>query len=112
MLGVRCSSCSSSSTAPDGQDLAQVFRVTHPYHPLRDREFRLLRRGQSWRDDRVWFHNNAGRLISLPSAWTSLAPADPFVTLAQERAYARVPDLLRLAQLVTDIQGRAVKGNM
>ena len=90
----------------------KLFRVTHPYHLLSGREFRLLRRGHSWGDQRVWFHNDAGQLISLPERWTSLEPADPFVALSQGRAHARVSDLLALAQLVTDLRGRGVKGNM
>jgi len=100
------------STTPDCDDRAQVFRVTHPYHPLSGREYRLLRRGHSWGDHRVYFHNEAGQLISLPEAWTSLGPADPFVALAQGRACARVQDLLGLAQLVADLRSRGVKGNM
>jgi len=102
----------SSSTAPDCDDRAQVFRVTHPHHPLCGREFRLLRRGHCWGEHRVVFHNDAGQLISLPESWTSLGPADPFVALSQGRAHARVADLLALAQLVTDLSGRSVKGNM
>jgi hypothetical protein len=100
------------STTPDCANPAQVFRVTHPYHPLSGREFRLLRRGRSWGDHRVWFHNDAGQLISLPETWTSLGPTDPFVTLARGRACGRVADLLTLAQMVNELSGRAVKGTL
>ena len=103
--------CSSASTTPDCHDRAQVFRVTHPFHPLCGREYKLLRRGHGWGDHRVWFHNEAGQLISLPETWTSLGPSDPFVVLSQGRAYARVEDLLGLVQLVRDLNERAVKGN-
>lgn len=72
----------------------------------------MLRRGHTWGDHRIWFHNEVGQLISLPEMWTSLGPADPLVVLSQGRAYARVPDLLELAQMVTDISGKAVKRNM
>jgi hypothetical protein len=72
----------------------------------------LLRRGHAWGDHRIWFHNEAGKLISLPETWTSLVPVDPLVTLSQGRAYARVPDLLELAQMVTDLSDKAVKRNM
>lgn len=60
----------------------------------------------------MWFHNDAGQLISLPETWTSLGPADPFVDLSQGRAYARVRDLLGLAQLVAGTNGEVVKKNM
>ena len=57
----------------------------------------------------MWFHNSAGKLISLPEVWTSLGPTDPFVALARGRACGRVADLLILAQLVKDLGGKAVK---
>ncbi len=72
----------------------------------------MLRRGPGWGDRRVWFHNDAEQLISLPEAWTSLGPEDPFVVLSEGRAYARVSDLLGLAQLLADLSRQAVKGNM
>jgi hypothetical protein len=72
----------------------------------------VLRRVHSWGSHRVSFYNDAGRLVSLPETWTSLGPADPFVTLSQGRAYARVEDLLGLVQLVADLNERPVKGNM
>jgi len=50
--------------------------------------------------------------VSWPETWTSLGPADPFVTLSQGRAYARVEDLLGLVQLVAELNERPVKGNM
>ncbi|MGO8697507.1 MAG: DUF5372 family protein [Limisphaerales bacterium] len=92
--------------------MAQVFRVTHPYHPLRGREFKLLRRDHLWGDHRVWFYNDTGQLISLPETWTSLGPADPFVALSQGRAHARVQDLLELARLGADLESKVVKRNM
>ena len=60
----------------------------------------------------MWFDNEAGRLISLPEAWTSLAAVDPFVALSQGRAYARVADLLVLAQWVAELRQQGVKENL
>ena len=88
-----------------------MVRVTHPFHPLHGREYKLVRSGQSWGDRRVWFYDEAERLISLPVTWTSLGATDPFVALSKERAYARVEDLLRLAALVRDVRERTVKEN-
>ncbi len=70
-----------------------------------------MRSGHSWGDQRVWFYDEAERLISLPVRWTSLGPRDPFVALSKERAYARVEDLLRLAALLQDVRERTVKVN-
>ena len=85
------------------------MRVTHPYHPLHGRVFKLVRRGQVGRERRVWFQNDAGQLISLAESWTSLGAVDPFVALAKGRARTRISDLLELAQLVADLKGAAVK---
>jgi len=48
----------------------------------------------------VYYHDEAGRLCSMPLAWTSLAPVDPFVSLAAGRTAFRVTDLLELTRLV------------
>ena len=91
---------SKQSTAPDSADQSRRFRVTHPYHPLFGREFELALRAQNWREDRVWFHDIAGRLRSLPASWTSAVAADPFNVVAAGRAAFRVEELLELARLI------------
>lgn len=58
---------------------------------------------QNWGEQRVMFFDEAQRLRSLPLAWTSVAPADPFVVLAAGRARFRLEDLCRLAQLLTTL---------
>ena len=55
---------------------------------------------QNWGDARVYYQDEGGVLRSIPQAWTSLAPADPFVHLAGERSAFRVADLLELARLL------------
>jgi hypothetical protein len=46
----------------------------------------------------------SGRTRSLPVGWTSVAPVDPFVTVAAGRAPFRLGDLLALAALLRDIR--------
>jgi len=58
---------------------------------------------QNWGDERVYYQDESGALRSIPRAWTSLAPADPFVHLATERSAFRVADLLELARLLTSL---------
>jgi hypothetical protein len=53
------------------------------------------------------FFDDDQHLRSLPLAWTSLAPSDPFVSLAAGRARFRMEDLLRLVQLCTLLAGSA-----
>jgi hypothetical protein len=84
--------------------MATAFRVTHPFHPLSGRQFELIGCRSRWGDERVWFHDPAGRLSLIPRAWTDLAPLDPFVTLAAGRSWFRVEELLDLARLVKGLK--------
>ena len=53
----------------------------------------------------MYYHDEAGRLCSLPLAWTNLAFTDPFVSLAAGRSAFRVTDLLELARLIAFLSG-------
>lgn len=76
------------------------FRVTHPFHPLFGREFEVVTVHHNWGENRVYCHDEQGRLVSIPTLWTSLAAEDPFVVMAAGRACLRVADLLRLAEII------------
>jgi hypothetical protein len=58
----------------------------------------------NWGEHRVYFHDDTGRLVSLPAQWTSVFPLDPFVAIAAGRSPFRVQDLLELSHLVARIQ--------
>ena len=81
----------------------RCFRVTHPFHPLTGQTFELLSVRQTWGEYRVFFYDQAGALAALPTTWTDVAAADPFVTVAQGRACCRVSDLLRLCALIAEM---------
>jgi uncharacterized protein DUF5372 len=91
-------------TTPDGVDLTQRFRVTHPYHPLFDQQFDLIIYRHNWKEKRVYFHNAEGRLVSVPVGWTSLVAEDPFVVIAAGRCYFRVADLVALVDLIEGVK--------
>jgi len=74
--------------------------VTHPFHPLHGHEFAVVTVRQNWGEERVYYHDESGRLCLIPVAWTSLAGVDPFVAAATGRALFRPEDLLRLSELV------------
>jgi hypothetical protein len=76
------------------------FKVTHPFHPLFEREFTVTTYRQTWGEDRVFFHDDQGTLTSLPAKWTSLFAEDPLIFLSNSESFFRVPDLLELAELV------------
>jgi Family of unknown function (DUF5372) len=58
----------------------------------------------NWGEHRVYFHNDQGRLVSLPASWTSVLPPDPFILVGAGRSAFRVQDLLELAQLLANLQ--------
>jgi hypothetical protein len=62
--------------------------------------FELLERRTTWGEDRVYFHDEAGRLRRLPAAWTSAGVRSPFEVLAEGRSHFRVADLLELVVLI------------
>ena len=96
---VRISPSTASSNTPDRSDPQRV-RITHPFHPLRGREFEFVRQKKNWGEDRVWFYDDEGELRLLPAAWTDRAPSDPFVVVAAGRSAFRLCDLLELAEFV------------
>lgn len=77
--------------------------MIHPFHPLYQRKFRLVTYRFNWGEDRVYFHHEDGRLASLPAAWTSAVPPDPFVVVADGRSAFRVQDLVELAVLLRQL---------
>jgi hypothetical protein len=91
------------SIAPNLRNGQQSFRVIHPFHPLYRQEFRLVTYRSNWGEDRVYFHHEDGRLASLPAAWTSAVPPDPFVVLADGRSAFRVQDLVELVALLKQL---------
>jgi hypothetical protein len=80
-----------------------LVRVTHRFHPWFGREFEFVKRRKNWRDDRVYFFDDAGGLASLPAGWTDAVAEDPFVTVAAGRSPFRAADLLKLAELVAGL---------
>jgi hypothetical protein len=95
-----------SSTARGGDIANRVFRVTHPFHPWFGLEFELLAVRKNWGEERVIFAGPDGSTLSMPVAWTNVAPADPFVVLADGRSLFRPADLLALACLLQALRER------
>ena len=79
--------------------------MTHPFHPLCGREFRLATFRQNWGEERAYFYDDNGRLSTIPLQWTTLAAPDPFVELSGGRSVFCVSDLLELAQLLASLGG-------
>jgi hypothetical protein len=84
----------------------QTFVVTHPFHPLKGREFALVSYRHNWGEDRVYFHDDRGHLTALPASWTSVALKDPFREVAAGRCLLRFVDLIELLALACQIGTR------
>jgi hypothetical protein len=92
------------STTPYDTDGELIFTITHPFHPLFGQQFPLVAQRLAWGEARVFFHDPAtGGLRSLPTAWTNLAPLDPFLVLAAGRTILRFTDLQMLIHLLHDV---------
>jgi hypothetical protein len=86
--------------APDSDAAHRVFRVIHPFHPLSGREFSLVTYRHNWGEDRVYFHDDGGKLASLPARWTDVLAPDPVAVVSGGRSAFRVEDLLGLVDLI------------
>ena len=76
--------------------------MTHPFHPLRGREFGLVTYRQNWGEDRVFYRQEDGVLTSIPAGWTSLYEPHPFNVISQGRSVFRFRELLELVRLIED----------
>jgi hypothetical protein len=85
-------------------------RVTHRFHPLSGRDFEFVAHRQNWGEDRVHLHDAGGVLFSLPAGWTDVAPADPFVVIADGRCPFTIGGLLVLADLIDWLRSRPGSG--
>ena len=91
-------------TAPFVAQLPQKVRITHPFHPLYNKEYGLLGYRRSWRNECVDLHDEEKQIIAVPIAWTDAAAPDPFVVLAAGRSYFRTEDLVRLVDFIDGLK--------
>ena len=94
------------STTANAAGRGETFRVTHPYHPLFRREYKVVTYCHGWGSHRVYFHDDAGRLRKIPAGWTDVVAEDPFVIVSAGRSAFRVADLLKLADLTEVLKPR------
>ena len=83
------------------------MRITHPFHPLFNKEFELVGFRNSWKKACVDFVDEHGVQIYVPLEWTDAADIDPFLRCSRGRSHFRVEELLRLTDLVSAIAARS-----
>ena len=100
------------STTPNHQNDEHSFTITHPFHPLSGQTFPRLSQSYAWGEERVFFSDpQSHKVRSLPLAWTSLAPPDPFVVVAGDKAVLRFEDLQQLIQFLRQEQTHNQEGH-
>jgi hypothetical protein len=75
-------------------------RITHPFHPLKDRQFELIEHRRIFGASYVYFHDDCGQLREIPAVWTDFVKGDVFVEMAAGRSPLHAGTLLELAELV------------
>ena len=83
----------------------QRIRVTHPFHPLRGREFELIEIVPIAGIRLVHYAADDGTMRTIRQAFTSARAVDPFARVAAGRSAFRVLDLLALAALLDGLDG-------
>lgn len=86
-------------------NLRKNLRVTHPFHPLFNKEFEIIGFFNSWKKECIEFLDDQGNRSSLPLEWTDAADIDPFLHFSIGRSHFRIDELLRLVDLVDAIAG-------
>jgi len=94
---------SKSPTTSNRNDSAQVFQISHPFHPRFGQEYVLVELRQNWGEDRVYYHDAENRLRSVPTSWTSLAPVDPFLIAADGQSHLHIDGVLALARRIQEL---------
>ncbi|MGH8143730.1 MAG: DUF5372 family protein [Steroidobacteraceae bacterium] len=101
-LPTRHSPWSQARIAYGDEHGAQVFTVTHPFHPLRGQRFDLLAVRNNWGGDRVSYAGPDGRLRTLPVEWTDVLEPDLIVAVGAGRAFFRTDQLRQLRRLIDE----------
>jgi hypothetical protein len=91
---------SAVSNASGRNDASRSFRIVHPFHPASGQEFEVVTWRHNWGEDRIYFHDRAGKLRSVPAQWTSVIGEDPVVVVGKRSSHIRADDLVELAALV------------
>jgi Family of unknown function (DUF5372) len=86
--------------APGAREGNRQLRITHPFHPLKGKQFELVEYRCIFTERYVYFHDDCGQLREIPAAWTDFVKADVFVEIASSRSPLHAGTLLELADLV------------
>ena len=93
-----------SWTAPRSGDKRRHVRITHPFHPLRGKQFELIEHKCIYAESYLFFYDPFGRLLQIPAVWTDFLKTDAFVEAAVGRSPLHAGCLLELAELLKHLR--------
>ena len=82
----------------------QTIKITHPFSPKKNQEYKVIERNIVWGEDRIICCDNEGNTRSFLTSWTDYLPVDPYITVSDGKVDFRYDDLQMLAKLVSDIK--------
>jgi len=82
-------------------------RVTHRFHPQSGPDFDFVAHRQNRGEDRVHLRDENSGLFCLPGGWTEVAPAGPYVVIAEGCCPFTIDGLLALADLIGPLRSQA-----
>ncbi len=80
------------------------MKITHPFHPLKNQEFEFINIKQTWGQDRIFFRDSEGKIVSTSTTWTDYYEESPFVKQAQGRAILDFENMKELSHMLKDLK--------
>ncbi len=80
------------------------FKITHPFHPLKDKEFNVVDIREYWSKKYVIFTLNDSNSKAIPIEWTDLEPEDLFQKISNGKSLFKISDLLELYNIIQAIK--------
>ena len=96
----RVKSFNDPSIAPNSREESRRVRITHPFHPLKGKQFDLFEHRCIYAESYVYFQDDCGQLREIPSVWTDFVKGDVFVEVAAGRSPLHAAYVMELADLV------------
>jgi Family of unknown function (DUF5372) len=93
-----------SWTAPGLTNESRQFRITHPFHPLRGREFDLVEHKCIYAESYLFFYDSFGHLLQIPAVWTDFLKTDAFIKVAAGRSPLHADYLLQLVEVLRHLR--------
>ena len=81
-----------------------IVTITHPFSPMKGREYLLIEKKVCWGQARVLVFDENGDYRRFPASWTDLADPDPFLETSAGRAFVRDDGLIKISELLNYIK--------